>query len=60
MTLEPGWVEAIAAVITALIILGTAVTAFAQLRQMDRDYASLERDPRSPYPKPTTGGPTHA
>jgi hypothetical protein len=32
MTLEPGWVEAIASVVTALIILGTAVAAFAQLR----------------------------
>jgi hypothetical protein len=32
MIFEPGWVEAIASVITALIILGTAVAAFAQLR----------------------------
>jgi len=32
MTLQPGWIEAIASVITALIILGTAIAAFAQLR----------------------------
>lgn len=125
MTLEPAWVEAIASIVTALIILGTAIAAFAQLRhgrnandiesgvaerlvlaeyadtfvdmwealrpwiaerrhafgayassafehlemrakhyidsvQMDRDYAALERDPRSHYPTLTSGGSTHA
>jgi hypothetical protein len=32
MTLDAGWVGAIAALVTALIILGTAVAAFMQLR----------------------------